>query len=68
MAPRNKRKKEVAPSSVAELEQEYDMSKFVSFAAQKKYVTMDSVANQVENRKWEELVKHPEATIVLVVR
>ena len=29
---------------------------------------MDSVSKQVKNRKWEELVKHPEATVVPVVR
>ena len=29
---------------------------------------MDSVAKQVTKRKWEELVKHPEAAIVPVVR
>ena len=56
----------------------------MSFGAQKKYVensvkrgmiqerglyvTMDSVSKQVKNKKWEELVKHPEATVVLVVR
>ena len=56
----------------------------MSFGAQKKYVenflkrgmiqergfyvTMDSVSKQVKNRKWEELVKHPEAVVVPVVR
>ena len=29
---------------------------------------MDSVSKQVKNRKWEELVKHPEAIVVPVVR
>ena len=71
-------------SSTAEPPSEYDKEKFVSFAAQKKYVksfmkrgviqkrglyvTMDSVAKQVEKRKWEELIKHPEAVVVPVVR
>ena len=61
-----------------------DRTKFVSFGAQKKYVensvkremiqerglyvTMDSVSRQVKNKKWEELVKHPEAAVVPVVR
>ena len=56
----------------------------MSFGAQKKYVensvkrgiiqkrglyvTMDNVSKQVKNRKWEELVKHPEAAVVPVVR
>ena len=56
----------------------------MSFGAQKKYVensvkrgmiqerglyvTMDSVSKQVKNRKWEELVKHPEAAVVPVIR
>ena len=31
-------------------------------------MTMDSVSKQVKNRKWEELVRHPEAAIVPVVR
>ena len=82
MAPR-KRQKGVS-SFTAESEQEYDRIKFVSFGAQKKYVensvkrvmiqerglyvTMDSVSKQVKNKKWEELVKHPEAVVVPVVR
>ena len=61
------KKQRGASSSAAKPEQEYDRSKFVSFAAQKKYieffvkrevvqerglyVTMDSVAKQVEKRK-----------------
>ena len=32
------------------------------------YVTMDSVFRQVKNRKWEELVKHLEASVVPMVR
>ena len=79
MALRSKKQKRVASSSAVELEQEYDRSKFVSFAAQKKYVessmkrgviqkrglyvTMDSVAKQVEKKKWEELVKHLEVAL-----
>ena len=82
MVPRKRQKG--ASSSTAEPEQEYDRTKFVSFIAQKKYVessvkrgviqkrglyvTMDSVAKQVEKKKWEELVKHPEAAVVLVAR
>ena len=83
MAPRSKKQKGVS-SSTEEPEQEYDRTKFVSLVAQKKYienfvkrgviqerslyVTMDSVAKQVKKRKWEVLVKHPEATVVLMVR
>ena len=82
MAPRKRQKGQ--SSSTAEPEQEYDKIKFVSFGAQKKYVknsmkrgmiqerglyvTMDNVSKQVKNRKWEELVKHPEAAVVPVVR
>ena len=32
------------------------------------YVTVDSVSYQVKKRKWEELVKHPEAVIMPLVR
>ena len=32
------------------------------------YVTMKSVSKQVKKQKWEKLVKHPEAIVVLVVR
>ena len=83
MAPRSKKRKG-STSTVAKLEKEYDASKFVSSAGQKRYVasvvkkraiqerglyvTMDSVSYQVKKRKWEELVKHPEAAIVPVVR
>ena len=82
MAPKKRQKGQ--SSSTAEPEQEYDKTKFVSFGAQKKYlensvkrgmiqerglyVTMDSVSKIVKNRKWEKLVKHPEATVVPVVR
>ena len=65
MAPRGKRQK--GDTSATEPSSKYDKERFVSYAAQKKYVessvkkgviqergfyvTMDSVAKQVENRK-----------------
>ena len=77
MAPRKRQKGQ--SSFTVESEQKYDKTKFMSFGAQKKYVensmkrgmiqerglyvTMDSVSKQVKNRKWEELVKHPEACV-----
>ena len=83
MAPRSKKRKG-STSTAAEPEKEYDATKFVSTAAQKRYVafvvkkgdiqdrglyvTVDSVSYQVEKRKWEELVKHPEVAVVPVVR
>ena len=83
MAPRSKKRKG-STSTVAKPEKEYDASKFVSSAAQKRYVasmvkkgaiqerglyvTMDSVSYQVKKRKWEELVKHPKAAVVPLVR
>ena len=83
MAPRSKKRKG-SISTTAEPEEEYDASKFVSVATQKRYVasvvkkgaiqerglyvTVDSVSYQVKKRKWEELVKHPEAAVVPVVR
>ena len=83
MAPRSKKRKG-STSTAAEPEEEYDASKFVSAVAQKRYVasvvkkgaiqerglyvTVDSVSYQVKKRKWEELVKHPEAAVVPVVR
>ena len=67
MAPRSKKRKG-STSTVAKPEKEYDASKFVSSAAQKRYVasvvkkgaiqerglyvTMDSVSYQVKKRKW----------------
>ena len=83
MAPRSKKRKG-STSTAAEPEEEYDASKFVSAVAQKRYVasvvkkwaiqerglyvTVDSVSYQVKKRKWEELVKHPEAAVVPLVR
>ena len=83
MALRNKKRKG-STSTTAEPEKEYDASKFVSLTAQKRYlasmvkkgaiqekglyVFVDSVSQQVKRRKWEELVKHPEAAVVPLVR
>ena len=71
-------------SSTAAPEPEYDRTKFVSYEAQKRYIdnsvkrgmiqerglniTIVNVSKQVKDRKWEELVKHPEAAVVPVVR
>lgn len=82
--PRGSKKQKSNTSTAVEAEEEYDAKKFVSLAAQKRYlasvvkkgaiqerglyVSMDSVSQQVKRRKWEELVKHPEAAVVPLVR
>ena len=78
------KKQKGSTSTTTELEEEYDSSRFVSSTTQKRYVasvvkkraiqeiglyvTVDSVSYQVKKRKWEELVKHPEAAVVPLVR
>ena len=82
--PRTRKKQKGNTSTTVEPEQEYDASKFVSLAAQKRYlasvvkkgaiqertlyVSVDSVSQQVKRRKWEELIKHPEAAVMPLVR
>ena len=81
MAPKKKLK---VTTFIAEPLQEYDVNKFVSYEACKRYldfvvkkeaiqekglhVSMDSVSKPLKNWKWEELVKHHEAAVVPVVR